>query len=65
MVAGPGCLDENGNVADLTAIETRQVTLGRNDEDYIEVLDGLEEGEVILIENQASNMMAMMMGMGG
>jgi len=41
------------------------VTLGRNDEDYIEVLDGLEEGEVILIENQASNMMAMMMGMGG
>ncbi|MCI9425545.1 MAG: efflux RND transporter periplasmic adaptor subunit [Flavonifractor sp.] len=65
LVAGPGCLDENGNVADLTAIETRQVTLGRNDEDYIEVLDGLEEGEVILIENQASNMMAMMMGMGG
>jgi len=64
LVALPGCLDENGNVADLTAVETRQVTLGRNDENYIEVVDGLKEGEVILIENQASNMMAMMMGMG-
>lgn len=65
LVAGPGCLDENGNVADLTAVETRQVTLGRNDENYIEVLEGLSEGDVILIENQASSMMAMMMGMGG
>ena len=64
LVALPGCLDDNGNVADLTAVETRQVTLGRNDENYIEVVDGLKEGEVILIENQASNMMAMMMGMG-
>jgi len=62
LVAGPGCLDENGNVVDLTAIQTRQVTLGRNDENYIEVLDGLEEGEVVLIENRASNFMSMMMG---
>lgn len=62
LVAGPGCLDENGNVVDLTAIQTRQVTLGRNDENYIEILDGLEEGEVILIENHASSFMSMMMG---
>ena len=64
LVAGPGCLDENGNVADLTAIETREVTLGRNDEEYIEVLSGLEEGDVVLTQNQASNAMAMMMSMG-
>ena len=62
LVAGPGCLDENGAVTNLAAIETRQVTLGRNDQNYIEVLDGLSEGDIILIENQASNMMAMMMG---
>ncbi len=62
LVAGEGCLDENGNVADLTKIETRMVTLGRNDDEYIEILDGLEEGETILIENRASNALAMMMG---
>ena len=64
LVAGPGCLDENGSVVDPTAIEERQVTLGRNDEEYIEVLSGLEEGDVVLSENQASNAMAAMMGMG-
>ena len=64
LVAGPGCLDENGSVVDPTAIEERQVTLGRNDEEYIEVLSGLEEGDVVLSENQASNAMAAKMGMG-
>ena len=31
LVALPGCLDEDGNVKDLCATESRQVTLGRND----------------------------------
>ncbi len=54
-VAGEGCLDENGNVTDLSKIETREVTLGRSNDEYIEILSGLEEGETVLMENQASN----------
>ena len=45
--------------------ESRQVTLGRNDDNYIEILDGLEEGETVYVQNIASNAMAMMMGVGG
>lgn len=62
LVAGEGALDENGNVVDRSKIEERQVTLGRGSEEYIEILDGLEEGETILQENQASSAMARMMG---
>ena len=43
-----------------SALETRQITLGRNDETYIEVLDGLEEGDVVLTQNQASSCFGMM-----
>ena len=65
LVAKEGCLDEKGNVVDVTATEERQVTLGRNDDNYIEIVDGLEEGEVILAPSpQGSNMMEAMMGMG-
>ena len=39
------------------------MTLGKNDGDYIEVTSGLEEGDIVLIANQSSNMMDMMMGM--
>lgn len=62
LVAGEGALDENGNVTDKSKIEERQVTLGRSSEEYIEILDGLEEGETVLLENRASSVMAMMMG---
>lgn len=65
LVATPECLDEKGNVVDITAAQERQVTLGRNDDNYIEIVDGLEEGEVILAPSpQGSNMMEAMMGMG-
>ena len=47
---------------DVTKLETKEVTLGRNDDEYIEVTDGLEEGDVVLISNQASSLMDMMMG---
>lgn len=65
LVAREGCLDEDGNVVDISAAEERQVTLGRNDDNYIEVVDGLEEGEVVLAPSpQGSSMMEAMMGMG-
>lgn len=64
LVALPGCLDENGAIFDLSATEERQVTLGRNDDNYIEIVDGLEEGEVVLaLSPQGSSLMSAM-GMG-
>lgn len=40
------------------------MTLGRNDDEYIEIVDGLEEGEVVLaLSPQGSSLMSAM-GMG-
>ena len=65
-VPGPGAMNEdNTAVADITKLETREVTLGRNDDVYIEVTGGLEEGDIVLIENQASSLMDLMMATGG
>lgn len=65
-VPGPGAMnDDNTAVADITKLETRVVTLGRNDDVYIEVTGGLEEGDIVLIENQASTLMDLMMTTGG
>ena len=62
-VAGEGALDEKGNLADPSKLEDREVTLGRSDESYIEILSGLEEGEVVYTYQSAgSNFMAAMMG---
>ena len=62
-VAGPGAVDENGNVVDPTKLEQREVTIGRNDDTYIEILSGLEEGETVYIfQSVGSSMMDMMMG---
>jgi len=63
LVAGEGALDKNGNLADFTKLEQRAVELGRNDDEYIEVLSGLEEGETVFIKNSASSFMDAMMGM--
>ena len=64
LVATEGCLDEKGNVVDISAAEKRQVTLGRNDDNYIEIVDGLEEGDVVLAPSpQGSNMMEAIAGM--
>ena len=61
LVAKEGCLDENGVIKDLSAAEERQVTLGRNDDEYIEIVDGLEEGEVVLaLSPQGSSLMSAM-----
>ena len=63
QVPGPGAMNEEGSgVADITKVEEKEITLGRNDQEYIEVLDGLADGDIVLIKNQSSNMMQMMMG---
>lgn len=63
-VPGPGAMNaDNTAVADVSKLETREVTLGKSDGDYIEVTGGLEEGDTVLIPNQSTNMMAEMMGM--
>ena len=62
-VADAGALSEDGlTVVDPTKTRQVEVTLGRNDSAYIEVTSGLAEGDVVLLENQSSNFMAMMMG---
>ena len=61
LVALPGCLVENGLIANLSATEQRQVTLGRNDDNYIEIVDGLEEGDVVVaLSPQGSSIMSAM-----
>ena len=61
LVALPGCLDENGLIANLSATEQRQVTLGRNDDNYIEIVDSLEEGDVVVaLSPQGSSIMSAM-----
>ena len=63
MVPGEGAMSEDGTkVVDPSKVETREVRLGRSNDMYIEVLEGLEEGDTVLIPNQASSMMDMMMG---
>ena len=62
-VPGPGAPRADGNsLADITKLETKEISLGRSDDEYIEVTGGLEEGDVVLINNQASTLMDLMMG---
>ena len=63
-VPGPGAMNADGTaVVDISKLETKEVTLGKSDGDYIEVTGGLEEGDTVLIANQSSSMMNMVMGM--
>ena len=63
-VPGPGAMNaDNTAVADVSKLETREVTLGKSDGNFIELTGGLKEGDTVLIPNQSSNMMAEMMGM--
>ena len=54
LVPGEGALNPDGTVADPAKLERRQVTLGRGDQQYIEITSGLEEGETVLLPAQAS-----------
>lgn len=55
LVAGPGALNETGELVDPSKLEKRQVALGRNNDAQIEVVDGLTEGEIVYTYNPASN----------
>ena len=62
-VAGEGALDDSGNLVDPSKLEDREVTLGRSDDTYIEILSGLEEGETVYVYQAAgTSFMATMMG---
>lgn len=51
QVALPGALAEDGvTVIDPTQVEERSVVLGVNDDKYVAVTSGLEEGEMVLME---------------
>ncbi len=54
LVAPAGALDENGHVTDLNKLERREVTLGSNDDYYIQIVDGLADGEIVVWENQVN-----------
>lgn len=57
LVPGEGAMSEDGSsVADPEKVEERAVTLGFNDEDYIEITSGLAEGDVVLIRAQDAGM---------
>ena len=66
LVPGEGAMAEDGiTVADPTKLERREVTLGRSNEQYVEILSGLEEGETIVMEmDAASSLMDMMVSAG-
>ncbi len=59
LVAGPGALDEQGALTDPSKLEAREVTLGRSDDAYVEVLSGLEAGETVYSRVQGSSFMSM------
>lgn len=62
-VALPGALNAEGTaVVDPTKLEKRTVKLGRNDSANIEILEGLQAGDIVVFKNATSNVMAMMMG---
>jgi len=66
LVAAAGALNEEGALVDPGRLEERQVVLGRNDAEYVEVLSGLTEGETVFYRNNASStIMDMMSMMGG
>lgn len=54
LVPGEGALTPDGTaVADPSKLEERTVTIGRGDQEYIEITSGLEEGDTVLILSQA------------
>ena len=57
LVPGEGAMAEDGTaVADPSKLEERTVALGFNDEAYIEITSGLEEGDTVLISSQTNEM---------
>lgn len=66
VLVAPASALKDGELVDATKLEERPVEPGRNNSEYVEILSGLTEGEVVCVPNMASNAMQMMMGaMGG
>ncbi len=59
LLAGVDAFDDQGNLLPDRLVETT-VELGRNDEDYIEVRSGLDEGDTVAIVNTASSIYELM-----
>lgn len=59
-----GAISADGNI-DTSRLTEREVALGRNDDDYIEITSGLEEGDTVVIRQTYSTLMDMMMSMNG
>ncbi len=54
-VPGEGALTEDGAaVLDATKLEERTVSIGRSDSQYIEILDGLEDGDAVVVQDPAA-----------
>ena len=50
LVAGEGAFAQDGvTIADPSKIESRPVTLGRGDRDYVEITSGLEDGDTVFV----------------
>ena len=59
LVAGEGAFAEDGvTIADPSKIESRPATLGRGNQDFVEITSGLEEGETVLLPIQSQSGMA-------
>ena len=59
LVAGEGAFAEDGvTIADPSKLESRPVTLGRGNQDFVEITSGLEEGETVLLPIQSQGGMA-------
>ncbi|OUQ78612.1 HlyD family efflux transporter periplasmic adaptor subunit [Flavonifractor sp. An100] len=57
LLAGDGALAPDGTVADPTKTTLQGVTLGRGNQQYIEITGGLNEGDTVLVLNQATGSM--------
>lgn len=59
LIPGQGAMAPDGlTVADPTKVESRPVTLGRSDDEYIEITSGLEEGDTVLIQTTSAGLSA-------
>ena len=47
LVAPADALNEAGELTDASKLEEREVELGRSDSEYIEILSGIKEGEIV------------------
>ena len=62
LIPGEGAIGKDGSI-DPSKLVEQGVTLGRNDEDYIEITGGLSEGDTVVVRQEISSIMDLMMSM--